>query len=351
MTCTDCLKNCGNTLTTDKCVKYTGPDVPVLGICNGDSLFQIEQILINQLTAVANGSGITLSDITLDCAFITNLLGSLPKTVENLVQVLMTASCQTKEELDALSAQVNAPFSISGECLTLPSNPTRDQVLQAIAVKLCSVSTTVDTIAVDYVKASQLCSLVTACISGGGPVQEFTKMPKYVAMPYHGPLSVFDASGKGLSSAGYDKVYLCVGQTVGVFTLPDYRGRSPIGSNTNVPGGPLDAAVDPALPQNAGYSITPGIKKGEYAHTLTNNEGPVHTHSVNDSGHTHTYNTFNTNNGGSLANGFATNHTSNYITPQTATSLTGISLDAAGGGQPHNTTHPTIGCSFIMYVP
>lgn len=347
MACQDCLKNCGDTLTTDKCVRYTGPDVPLLGICTNDSLYEIEQIVLDQLVAVLDGSGITLSEVTLDCTFLTTLLDGQDKTLENLVQVLLTAACETKEELDALSAQVNASFSISAGCLTLPASPTRDQVLQAVVTKLCATSTIVDTIYADYVKASQLCALVTACISGGS-VQEYTKMPKYVAMPYHGPLSVFDGAGAGISASGYDKVYLCIGQTVGTFTLPDYRGRTPVGSNTNVPGGALDSAVDPSLAQNAGYSITPGTKKGAYTDTLVASTIPAHTHSVTDPGHTHNYTRIDL---GSHPGGSNVSRPQTQTTAATTSSTTGISLGSTGGSQPHNNTQPSIGCSFIMYVP
>lgn len=347
MTCTDCLKNCGDTLTTDKCVRYTGPDVPILGICEGDSLFQVEQIILDQLVALADGTGILLSDITLDCDFITLLLDGQDKTVANLVQTLISAACQTKEELDALSAQVNASFSVSGACLTLPSNPTRDQVLQAIVTKLCTVSAIVDLIYADYVKASQLCTLVTACI-GGGSTQEYTKMPKYVALPYHGPLSAFDGAGKGIAAFGYDKVYICNGQTVGTFTLPDYRGRSPMGSNYGVPGSlPLDSAVDPSLSQNAGYSLTPGTKKGAYTDTLTSSTIPAHTHAITDPGHSHNYTRIDM---ASHPGGNNVNRPQTQTTAATTSSTTGITIGSTGGSQPHNNTQPSIGTTFIMYV-
>lgn len=259
MACIDCFDNCTNGIQTDKCVKYTGPDIPLLGICNGDSLFKVEEILIENLIGVLDGSGITLSDVTLDCAFVTNLLGTGEKTLENLIQVLLDGECSLKTSVDALNAVVFAPLAINGPCLGLGANPTRDQVLQALATKLCSVNTSVDAILADYVKDSELCTKVTACITASA--QYNSRMVPYVAYPYHGSLSNFDAAGVGLSANGFDKVYICNGQTAGVFLVPDYRGRSPIGSNVGIPGGALDSNVDPSLPANAGYNLTVGIKK------------------------------------------------------------------------------------------
>lgn len=351
MACTDCLQNCGDSLTRDKCVKYTGPAVPILGICTGDSIFEVDEIIINQLLTIIDGTGITLEDVTLDCPLVEDLLDGEDKTLPNLIQVLLSAACETKESLDALYAQVNASFSISGGCLTLPVSPTRDQVLQAIVVKLCSVSTTVDTIFEDYVKASELCDLVTACIAvppPSGVSQENLKMSKYIASPYHGPLTVFDAAGTGISAMGYEKVYLCVGQTIGTFTLPDYRGRSPIGANTNVPGGSMDSNVDPAVAANAGYSLVQGTKAGEYTHTLIIAENASHSHAVTDPGHFHNYSKGNVS---SHPSGNATSAIRDTITDATTTSVTNITLGSSGGGQPHNTVHPVLGCNFVMFVP
>ena len=43
--CSNCYNGCVE-ITSDKCIKYTGVDVPILGIKNGDSLSFIEQSLI-----------------------------------------------------------------------------------------------------------------------------------------------------------------------------------------------------------------------------------------------------------------------------------------------------------------
>lgn len=80
----------------------------------------------------------------------------------------------------------------------LGTTPTRDEILNAALIKLCSVDARVLAIENDYVKNSELCAKITTCLSGGGGIiQENTKLPKYVALPYHGPLSAFDSQGVG----------------------------------------------------------------------------------------------------------------------------------------------------------
>lgn len=344
--CNDCYNNCGGNTISDKCVVYTGPDITFLGISTGDSLSQLEAALIAQIESLLDGTGTTLEDLTL-CDSIEDALNSTPHTVKNLFQAYADVICELRSDVDALEAIVNVPFSISAPCLTLPANPTRDQVLQATITKLCSVNTDVAAIKADYVKNSELCTKVNACLSATTS-QEYTKMPKYVAVPYHGPLTVFDSQGRGLSGFGYDKIYICNGQTVGTFVTPDYRGRSPIGVNSGIPGGTLDSAVDPSLPQNVGYGFVNRTKNGTYTHTLTVNESASHTHTVNDPGHTHTLSmaAFPKDAGSS-----GTDHIEPYGTSSTGSSVTGITLNSSGGGQPHNNLHPVIGGVFIMHIP
>lgn len=43
--CSNCYNGCAE-ITSDQCIRYTGIDVPVLGIKTGDSLSYVEQALI-----------------------------------------------------------------------------------------------------------------------------------------------------------------------------------------------------------------------------------------------------------------------------------------------------------------
>jgi len=48
MSCKDCFNGCAETVS-DQCVKYTGIDIPALGIENGDSLASVESALVTYL--------------------------------------------------------------------------------------------------------------------------------------------------------------------------------------------------------------------------------------------------------------------------------------------------------------
>lgn len=347
--CRDCFNNCGDGPITDQCVKYTGPDITFLGIEQGDQLSLLEAAIIAKLEDVLDGSGITLTGLT-SCTAIDAALGTSDKTLYNVIQALYTVFCALRVDVNAIQTAISLPTSFDTECLEdLPVSPTRDDILQAALIKLCAVATDVTTIKADYVTTANICTLVTACLSGGS-TQENTKMPKYCPIPYYGPLSVFDGSGNGLSVFGYDKVYLCVGQTIRGFVLPDMRGRVPVGVNSGVPGGALDSAVDPSFIQNAEYTLVKGTKVGELAHTLANTEVPAHTHGITDPGHTHTIGFGSDNTSGNNHNNFA-KLDSTSVSRTTNSRQTGITINSSGGGQPHNNVQPSIGTYYIIYIP
>jgi len=100
MSCSNCYNGCTQ-ITSDQCVRYTGIDVPVLGIKNGDSLSYIEQALIEFLVSTLDGSGIK---VDLDQSFFCNIFSdNLPKcgdlTVVDVLNTLIKTVCVIQEEI------------------------------------------------------------------------------------------------------------------------------------------------------------------------------------------------------------------------------------------------------------
>jgi hypothetical protein len=348
MSCTNCYDGCG-TPVPDACVKYTGQDIPLFGLCTGDPLSKVEEVLINKLTSALDGTGILLSDITLNCSFITDLLNGQDKTLVNLIQVLVQANCTLKEMVDAIEYELTAPYTFNTVCLEgLNQDSTRDDILQAAINKICSVAATTDIIFADYVKATDLNSLIAQYLltAGASGDQQSAKMVPYVAYEYYGSLSNFDSGGKGLSSAGFNKVYICNGQN----GTPDKRGRVAVGAIQGVPGGTLDAAVDPNLPANPNTNYTLSQKFGQSYVALNIQQMPAHTHTVNDPGHAHSY-TFGGNSAsGSNEQGYQRWDTNNQ-NKTTQSSQTHITIGNAGGSQSHENRQPSIAAYYIMYIP
>lgn len=358
MACRDCFRNCPQKIT-DLCIEYTGDSIPELDICTGDTLLFVEANIIAKLLTALDGTGITITDFV-NCPTITTLLDGQDANIANLVQALVTNACSADEAIQGILTTLNAPFSIPTSCLTLPTSPTRDDVLKATVIKVCENTTKIDTVFTDYVKSSELCDKVEACIdaknagNGGSIVQENTKMAKYVYMAYDGPLTVFDSSGKGILSAGYDKVYIANGN----HNTKDLRGYGIMGANTNVVGGTLANAVDPSQSQNAGYSMSPGAKKGSYTDTLTVSQIPSLTfpippltYNVKIPGQRGGDNSDNANTTAFAGGDKLPSDTGFNFTLTVPVTTPASNTSPLGGGQPHNTLQPTYAAVWIIYLP
>lgn len=364
MPCKDCFDNCAE-IVSDNCVMYTGPEVPLLGICTGDTLSKFEASVVAQLLTLVDGTGIKPKDITIGCSWLKDQLGILPTNLNNVLQLLLNSSCTLKSLVEQIQAQLidNAVFNTA--CLTgLPANANKDQILQAAINLLCSVKITVDAFPTTYVKISDFDSLVTQIVTNiingetdeeDPVIQNFQKMIPFVAMEYYGPLSNFDSSGKGMSSLGWDKIYLCNGSN----GTPDRRGRVAVGAIRSVPGGAMETSVDPSSSAlNPNWAVND--KYGKTSETLNIGQIPNHTHPLTDPGHKHSVNGIsggddnNNNNTQRFAGGDKGTAESGFFFTNTVAiqnSPTGITVAPAGGGQPHNNIQPSIAAYFIMYIP
>ena len=368
--CSNCFNGCAE-IVSDQCVRYTGVDVPVLGIQTGDSLSFVEQALITFLTSTLDGTGIKpVIDPQIICELVQNYLpdcGDL--TAVDLFNALIKATCDLQEQVDVIVAQLEAlegPYTVG--CLTgVTSTSGTHAILQAVITKLCTLSVDFAAFVLDvetnYVKLADLCTLVDACIAAAnpGPTQQYQKMVPYTVVEYYGPLSNFSASGAGLVGLGWDKVYLCNGAN----GTPDKRGRIAVGAIQGVPGGgALNPVVDPAFPGNPNYVLlgTSGVNTIQ----LSVNQIPSHSHTatvtVTDPGHKHSLiaNYF----AGSDARGTSISSSGSDVwnwqsgrlgTDVVDTNTTGIGVSvvngSTGSSQTHNNIPPVLACYYIMYIP
>lgn len=374
--CSNCYNGCTE-IVSDKCVRYTGIDVPVLGIQNGDSLSYVEQALITFLTSTLDGTGIKidLNQETL-CEFVSQYLPTCGDiTLVDILNALTEAVCFLKDEVVALEAkfsELEQGYTI--DCLEGSPDPTSTyEVLQATINKLCALEDDLTALALDvdtnYVKLADLDALIQAYLNSIAPVvtQQYQKMVPFTVLEYYGDIAGnFDGTGAGIESAGWDKVYLCNGLN----GTPDKRGRSPIGSTSAlVGGGPLD----PIVAAGPAYGLQ--TIAGESYVTLAATQMPAHSHVatvvISDPGHFHyefssvaiangadvtstTYPTFRNDLNDNLSyrvTGGA--NISNVGKSSTATTGIGATVtnSSEGGGQSHNNIHPVISCYYIMYIP
>lgn len=370
MACSNCYNGCTE-IVSDKCVKYTGIPVPVLGIQTGDSLSYVEQALIEFLTSTLDGTGIKpVIDPEIICELVSQYLPSCEDlTATNLFKALIQAACDLQVQIDALVAkfsELEQGYVI--DCLEGSPDPTSTfDVLQATINKLCALEDDVILLAADldtnYVKLADLDTLIQAYLDSApaSSEQQYQKMVPYTVVEYYPPgndLSNFDSTGKGIAALGWDKIYLCNGAN----GTPDKRGRSPIGSTDQQGGPPLGSSVSPATPGNPTYNGTK-VSGGQNTVTLDVSQIPNHSHAgsattvITPNPHNHGWT-------GQAGDGYpdgsgdrtTAGTTNSYVrqTQQLTVSLTAetnVTIGNTGLGQSHPNVHPVLSCYYIIYIP
>ena len=353
MACSNCFNGCAD-IVSDQCVKYTGIDVPVLGIKKGDSLSYVEQALITFLTSTLDGTGIKINipATTVICNLVQQYLptcGDL--TAVDLFNALIQAACELQEEIDSTNNRINVIESPYGTgCFTdIDSNSNTHDVVQAIITKVCGIQSDLSALTIDlstnYVKLADLCNLIIECINQNTPADSgkyYTKMVPYTAVEYYGDINVFNDSGAGLDA--WEKIYLCNGNN----GTPDKRGRVGVGVTF---GTGMDALVTPG-----GFNPTYNLftKAGTNSVTLSTQQIPSHTHAgtgvISPNPHSHGYykNTSAVNSDASGINDFVGQTTAQTDPVSLTVTITNAN---EGGGLPHANNQPAIACYYIMYIP
>lgn len=129
--------------------------------------------------------------------------------------------------------------------------------------------------------------------------------------------------GSAVSRNTYANLFLVIGTTYGdgdgstTFNLPNLKGRIPVGYDM----------------ENVNF-LTLGGSGGEETHTLTINEMPIHDHTMNPPIYKTTYNYVGGSNGD--------------VSYADYSGLGQISIDSAGGDQPHNNLQPYLTMNYII---
>ena len=376
MSCQNCYNGCTD-IVPDKCTKYTGNNIPELGIENGDSLFSVQQSIFSFLLSVIDGTSIK-PEINQEfiCEKISQYLGEQELTLPNIINVILQTACDLQTQVTNVKNSVDAiNTAYTLNCISgVTDNTNTHEVLQAVITKLCSVNTALSALSLNvstnYVKLSELNSLIASHLAGGsGSVKMYNKMIPYTVVEYYGNLTgKFDSTGAGIGE--WEKIYLCNGNN----GTPDKRGRVSVGTTTGMGGGILDAAVDPSNSGNPNYSL--GTKYGSCMVSLNITQIPSHSHTatntVIDAGHFHYLSTVSGQTSKPalspstyLASVNNEGKDGNYVLGGTlealpsvgksSTSTTNISVQTSlsnvGGGLGHNNVQPSIGCYYIMYIP
>ena len=369
MSCTNCFNGCAE-IVSDKCVKYTGIDIPGLNIHTGDTLLTVENAITSKILTLMDGTGIIPKIAPADvCDVVKQFLPCCPPFDLNVVlTAYLKAICDINDRLELLKQRViivedailalNSPYDV-GDCLTgVDDTSETHEVLQATIDALCTLVLEVHE---KYVLKTDVNSYIAAYIAGIPAATNYSsRMVPRTAIPYFGPLTGnFDGTGAGIVGTVWEKIYICNGLN---FT-PDLRGVVLAGDNT-ITGAALDPRVTPGG-TNPTYSVLSDSITGNNLGYLTSiDQVPLHTHAATFAGtpQTHSHTT-NLKMGESDApdtqydlraptspDGTAVTITSN---PVTLTPAGTITVTATGLSTPvgHGNVQPTKATNYIMYIP
>ena len=380
-TCSNCYNGCTE-IVSDRCVKYTGIDVPVLGIQTGDSLSFVEQALITFLVSTLDGTGIKIDlGSTVVCNLVQKYLptcGDL--TIVDISKALIQAACDLQVQVTANTNAIttlNANYTIG--CLTgVTSSSDTHTIVQAVINKLCTVDTGLTNLTTELhtmysSNGTELNNYISSFLASQPSTNSASaRMIPYAPIPYFGPISNYPATGDSFDVSGagqnyWAKVYLCNGANPGV---PDLRGWTLVGVTTGMGGGILNPIVDPNIvgSGNPNYTIIgPNSLHGSTTVTLGIGEIPNHTHpntattAIIDPGHTHTGNFNGPYFGAPIGGGFdggdnafrSTPFTTNSSGPNGTgiTAITTMTNAGMGSGGAHSNVQPSKGCYYIIYIP
>lgn len=354
---------CMGEKTPTNCVIWSGDPIPALGICKGDVLTPMLNIIIQKVLELLEESETPVNVNMDNCLVMKQALAGRDKTVDNLFQILIDYQCTLKDLIAQVEAKIptDTPYAFQLQCITPVGSPSnRDAIIQGLINEVCELATQVASLGtnIDQIINTKIGDYLTNSIkslgnrgiqrTGSGANTTFTFLalvPPMCPIPYVGPLSNFDANGAGKVGTAFEGWYLLNGKA----NTLDGRGRALVASVAGVPGVPLDAAVDPAQPYNPGTNYTTGIKFGENFHKLLTPEIPAHTHAVNDPQHSHTSAaTF------QLRRVRCSTSTCESWWPggaalNSGSAATGITLGSTGGNDIHETRQPSLAITgYIM---
>ena len=374
MSCSNCYSGCTE-ISSDKCVKYTGVDIPLLGIKKGDSVNYVQAAIIGFLVSTLDGSGIKYElDPTKVCAVVSDELQDCADiTVVDITNALSAAICAIDTRVTALeSFQTTLEGDYTPDCVPgITGNEGTHVVLQAVIDQLCTVTTDLDALELDvstnYVPIADINTYIANYLGGlGSGTEQKLKMIPYTVMEYYGPLTYFDATGAG--TGDWADIYLCNGNN----GTPDKRGRIAVGTTSGMGGGAFPSATDPLISGNPTYLLY--TTTGNNVVTLTDAEIPAHTHTtvVNASIDPHSHlmvrtsssatsltssiplvetETYDGNRSYTLAGTTSGEANLGKTSEESPNINVSVSNNSTGGGGAHNNIPPVLACHYIIYIP
>lgn len=367
--CNNCFNGCTE-ITSDKCVKYTGINIPTLGIETGDTLAFVEQKLIEFLLTTLDGTGVIIDLTGINvCALVQGYLPSSGNiSIEDIAKALIRSSCDLQTQLNLVKADIttlNANYTIGCLSGVTTTSDTHD-IVQATINKVCEINTSLTALALElrnqYVPISPsvghpgINDYIAAYLAVNNPASNkyYTRMVPYTVVELYPTNAILAKFNNGVGQDEWEKIYFCNGSNPGV---PDKRGVVGVGVTTGMGGATLPAETIPNT-FNPNYVLNQIPQLARNSHTLTLPQIPSHNHTGStavDAGHTHTLPSNvllrQTTGGANLQTGSGVLVNDSGSTSVSSKANINLTIIPEGGNQAHSNVQVGLGCYYIMYVP
>ncbi|TXH08740.1 MAG: hypothetical protein E6R03_17660 [Hyphomicrobiaceae bacterium] len=298
--------------TPDTSVIYTGNALPSLGICTGDTLAEVDAVILQQIINFSQGVGISVPDIDLtQCDCFIAKVGCCGKescqTLTCILQAYLDCLCELYSDVEDLKVKVAAMYDgpYVTKCLSnVNSSSKLPAIMNELISEFCALVTTVAALQTQVNNLSTglpttignfLNTALTSCAgssglkkTGSGSTFKATFMgftPIGGIIMYGGTLTgKFDSSGLGLATTDMCGWALANGANGTI----DMRGYFPVGVNDGSMGsGSQNSEVDNAA--NPGQNYAQNAHGGAIKVALSAAMCAVapHSHTVTDPGHSH----------------------------------------------------------------
>lgn len=326
-------------ITSSHCVSWQGEAYENLGICTGDTLTEIGEVILNKLEDFAEGEGIKLSSLTTDCEALNVKLQNTDKSLFQIVKLALDNQCGLQTAIDQLQVQIDGlkitvDYSQLCEDIVTPSDLQQCMIdnivnlknqLEQLSNQLGQLGNSQNTIVqnINTQVGNTLLQKINSCNGGiqkNGSGENAT-LDFVGIVPPGGyiwgefDISKFDSTGMGTG------IYCGYALANGFNGTIDMRNRT-ASMAANIPG----------VTRSFADLTSIGALRGADSIILKANQLPDHEHNIQDTGHNHTYNyqggidVVGKNAGGGENTGGRSN-----ITSTTSTNTTGVQVKGVKG--------------------
>ncbi len=289
-TCTDASR------TSSHCVIWQGAAYENLGICTGDMITEVGEVILKKLEDFAAGKGISLRDMTVDCESLNKDIQNTDKSLFALLKLALSNQCGLDEAINKLKLDVesliyNLDYSGLGceittqqqgqQCLIDNVKSLKAQI-SALEQQLGIVTDSSNNLTnvINNTVNDVIATKITSCNAG---IQQ-TGSGSTFALNFVGivppggylwgefDISKFDNTGKGTD------IYCGYALANGRNGTIDMRNEVP-SMAANIQG----------VPRTFTDLTSIGSRRGSDTKLINANQLPDHEHNIIDPGHIHTY--------------------------------------------------------------